>query len=191
MDGEVITQKQIADSTIRAASLATLSRPPDAAFNQFVAELRDILFTWQHSMRGELFSDQENKWVKIPNQKAKCSEMAIQEIQAHVMVIVNKNTFISNLDETQVVGLTCDAMTVINDLMFDKGETWELAPEDRLSILNQVGNMIEMALRRAKDAGEREYYSNTQRVIFTEGAMPGKKGGWNIPLIGGFLGGNK
>lgn len=192
MESQAVVQKQELDPAARAAVLAGAAPQRDTAFNQFVADMRDIIFSWQHFMRGEFLEEESGGWKKIQNVKNKCSEAGIQELSSHVLTIVNKNTFISNLNEEQVVRLTQDSMTVINDLMLDKGDEWELAPEYRRVVLNQLGNMIELALRRAKDAGERNYYSTVQSFFFGDGSSRGKPGVIpSLPIVGGLFGGKK
>lgn len=190
MPDQTIIQKQEMDRAAKAAVLAGAgAQKKDTAFNTFVADMRDIIFSWQHFMRGEYLDETSGEWKPVAGSASKCSESGIQELSSHVLVLVNKNTFISNLTEQQVVRMTTDSMDVINGLMLDKGDDWKLAPEHRRVILNQLGNMIELALRRAKDAGERKYYSTVQSFFFGEGDNRKPSGAGRLPIIGGLLGG--
>lgn len=169
-------------------------------FARYMQDMQDILRKFEHNLRREVKTKTRwepvklKRWVLVDGKRASreipakpmCNEECIFDIVSFIENRVNKNTNFSNLSDGDVYRIVTEDLKVLNLQMFEKEQEWGLSPVDSRWILNQVGDLIELALRRAKDGLERETWGGSINFNWNDGMTQNK--GSSIPGLGWLFG---
>lgn len=143
---------------------------------EFQLELDNILERVDHLLRGhELKYDEHGnlKWTEPEDKGQKLlNEYGVQEILRILSMYLNRNTILSNYDETTINEKVYDFGVEISDLFFMKYETMGLDTQEKIKnypiICRILIDTIHSAYLRALHGGERESLRTARQVTQTE-----------------------
>lgn len=134
-------------------------------FNRFVADMTAELELLEHDLLGETYDQKKRMWVRDPTTEPVMNKQGVHTVISFIRARVNKNTFISDLSEKTIRERVNSMLEILNEHLFFYGIKYGLSPEKAPLVSNIVGDIVEIALYRAKNAGERDYYGNTTTTI--------------------------
>jgi hypothetical protein len=88
------------------------------------------------------------------------SESGIYRLSGILSSIVTKNSYLSNLSPERVNEICLDSCSKIAIEMAYRAEEWSIRPESFETIVVEISNLIELALRRALGDRERNWVQN-------------------------------
>lgn len=154
-------------------------------------EARDIVEQIEHHLKGEFLVDKEitiddkleiiQEWTADPA-AAVMNDQGVKSVVSLVQILVNKVTFLSNLDDDEIIDVCRDMHLAIARDVYNNWNDYGINKQPG-PIINEIMTLVFVGFKRAMGAGERtSLYAleNINRNIH-EG---GSGGGWNIPLIG-------
>lgn len=162
-------------------------QPSNEAFNRWVESSEPEIKRFEQSLRGLAITGQDDQgqpvWGKMSDPLL--NESGIMWMGSRLRMNVNKNTFMSFIDEPRVYTLCkdfCDALVLT---LYLRRKDFAVKPEHFFEIDVNLANFMEMAFRRAINEGERKRVMpleriSTQRYIEDQG-----KGGMFTSLFGG------
>lgn len=143
--------------------MTEMTIPPTAKneeFNRFVADMNEVIELLEHDLLGETYNPTKQKWENQTNSQL-MNKKGAHWVSGEVRTRVNKNTFISNLTDAVIHDRINSLMRVANQHLFFHAKDYNLNPEAIPLISLRLADIVEMALYRAKNGGERDYYGST------------------------------
>lgn len=158
-----------------------LTTPPpreaQGEFNRFMADTNPLLMLLEHDLRGEKLVETEDKLTWVKAGRAKMNEDGIHSTIGYLRSLVVPNTFISNINEGDVFRICKISLEALLDDMFLNMDEYGIEANQLQDIINRCSNLVELALHRPKDAGERRYYGTTGHYVETKRFEGGGGGG--------------
>jgi hypothetical protein len=161
--------------------------PSNEAFNRWVESSEPEIKRFEQSLRGLAIVGQDDQGQPLYGKLSDplLNETGIMWIGSRLRMNVNKNTFMSFIDEPRVYTLCkdfCDALVLT---LYLRRRDFEINPAHFFELDVNLANFIEMAFRRAINEGERKRvmpleHITTQHYIEDQG-----KGGIFTGLLGG------
>ena len=152
-------------------------------FNRFMADMTADLELLEHDLLGEEYNPREKQWVKAG--ASLTNKAGAHAFSSDVRPRINKNTFISNLDDKQIQLFMNNYGRSLSDMIFFNQEDFEIKPENMSVIFNKLYDFVYIALHRCKNAGERDYYGSTNVSVSKTDITRGGSIMDHIPFIGG------
>lgn len=147
-------------------------------------DLRRLVFRINQNGRGE--------WVAVEGLKPKMNEIGIRDTIALIRTYLNKDVILSDLTEADVNQMSLDFADTLCCKLVLSFEEYGIMESDMDGIMN-ISNLVYMALKRPKNAGEREFIKATTQITQApqpqEAEKPKTMFGSISSLFGG--GGNK
>lgn len=151
------TPEGFEDSTIKTDALEQISSNPDSTLTRWQLTVDDVILKIEENLRGRRFiqnDDGTRGYIKFG--EPLMSEMGIREVSREVKMRINKISFLSNLDENHINEITGNLQMNLADRMFDNWEAWGIPAEAWNEIIDSLGDLVFMGLRKALDDGERK-----------------------------------
>lgn len=143
---------------------------------QEMTDPEQILQRFEYGLLGKV-QNTEGAFVKKYVQKI--NERGAQEIVSHLRSIVNRNTFMSNLDDDMVVNLMRNMGKTVIMMMLEKKEEYAIVSDaDRTAILHGCGNLALASLRRGWRGDDKRFWGRvTQEFVQTNPGQTQNQGG--------------
>jgi len=124
-----------------------------------------ILMELQHDLRGEIWDIQQSKWVQAGEKLL--NDKGINTIIALCKTIINKNAFLSNLNEEEINFIVLDLANDLTISLFVNSDEWELESEKGYQnlIIDKVRVYMYLGLKRAWNQGERNFIKSMEQTV--------------------------
>jgi len=160
--------------------------PPDSDFFKFRIGGLDILEEIEHQLKGEVWDKQEKKYVNKFDRWI--NDEGINKI-LHVIFAcgINKNTFLGNLSNDQILFKCRMLKTKLALLLFKKYQAYEIKKEMRDLLITTVVNTVHSALSRSEGGLEaRQLSTAAQRHDIYQHSPNQQKSGFidKLPFVG-------
>lgn len=152
-------------------------------FNRFMADMTAELELLEHDLLGEEYNPATKQWVSTG--VSLTNKAGAHAFTADVRPRINKNTFISNLQDKQIKLFMQNYGRSLSDMIFYNQEDFGIKPENMSVIFNKLYDFVYIALHRCKDHGERDYYGSTSVSVSKTDISKGGSIIDHIPFIGG------
>lgn len=145
----------------------------DAELTRWQLETEEQIEMFKHSLRGEMWSEIEKKWVEKTNARL-VNDEAVEVLASELRDRVNKISTLSNLNEEQIYNIVQRFEINIARLLVMNYEEWEVKGAAYLySIRDRTIEFLFIGLQRCKDKTflgflERAKQYVEQRRILTE-----------------------
>lgn len=148
-------------------------------------ELDSILERIEHMLRGDkmVFKQGHMIWKKAENEEDKIlNDFGVSEVMRILSMYLNRNTILSNYDETTINWKVLDFGQEISDLFFLKYESMGLDDLEKRKLypilVRELVDSVHSAYLRALHGGERESLREARTITQTDQINP--YGGINI-----------
>lgn len=167
---------------------------PDYSWITSESAKQEHLMRWQldvmkelermtHYWRGEVWNEQEKKWIVIPN-AAPMNNLGVIMLTGELSTVINKITPLSNLSENDVRRISKDFTRAIAGNLYEDELTYELKRSRYQMLVEHPSHFVYILLNRARDEGERHFLQPILRYIEQVQAEAQKKQA-GIHLFGG------
>jgi hypothetical protein len=150
-------------------------------------ELNDVCDDIEHFLRGDVLVNGE--WA--PERAARLmSEEGIKSFLTILRGRLHKGIILSNFSEKEILPIMYRIAKEVTNFIYLKHDAYNIAFEHFDTIKNVICLNIHATLKRAQEAGERNFLSRTQRRIeqVTQfGGMNEQKKGLINKIFGGFI----
>ncbi len=126
-------------------------------------DAEDILEDLRHDLLGMGWDGDKQEWVA--RSKPLVNSEGARAIISICRMAINKSTFLSNLEENDILTICRSVTKTIIKSIFLSWKNWEIAKENAGAIVVQTREFIFISLMRAKNEGERLSLGRTERVI--------------------------
>lgn len=140
------------------------SRNIDAEFSRWAEQFNEELLYFEHDLRGEYLDTKDN----TPNWKVGgdrlLNEKGIRYLIGDLRSIANKNTYLSNIEESdryRIYDIIVSSLNTITDNLLFNHQEYALEARNLDSIVEKCANIIEFSVRRPLLAGERRFLKDT------------------------------
>lgn len=160
----------------------------DNDFSRWLEVVDDILNFLEHDLRGDVYDEKTESWLPPDEGHKKIiNKDGIRAIMSLTRTVVNKNTFVTRLEEKQINMMTLQLNLDLIDLLFQKGDDFEVDPKMMTVIEDKIMFFIYNALSRARDGGERAFLSTTTKRVelISDKQQKDKKRGGFLGIFGG------
>lgn len=172
----------------KMAMMQGLSEPPVTMsddFSKWRLQMEDVIEVVEHNLRGEKWDNDSKKWVELGTRIM--NEEGVVSISSTLSLFLNKNAFLSNFSEDDVLNLTKNIhKTLCTDLYYN-WQRWKFKPEYNI-ITRKIAILVFMGLKRAQEEGERLALRQSERIVrtFSEGNRDSSK----FPSLPSIFGGS-
>jgi hypothetical protein len=204
--GEAVKEIQVEETTG-----VPQQRPDPRMFAQhsaFAPQFQDNLIKWQleldnilerceHILRGDklLFEEGNLIWKSNTNPKDNIlNDYGVQEIMRILSMYLNRNTILSDYDDTEIREKVLDFGRELNDLFFMKYEEMGLVGLEKRKnypmLLREIVDIVHSAYKRALHGGEKRSLREARQITQTEqiaGGVTVNAGSQMQPHPRGFL----
>ena len=177
---EVPTQFSSMPSELSTA-YPPLNLTMDTDLTKWQLDYTDIITQIQHNLRGEIYDSEKDRWVETGIRYM--NEQGIGAISLILTQYINKNTFLSNLDNDIILEIVRNVNYDIKNTILVNQEKFEIKGEDRSIITNAIVTAIYESLRRAYQEGEKRFLKLIQQREIVRTTAPidqQQKQGWWI-----------
>jgi hypothetical protein len=124
----------------------------------------EILCDLQHDLRGEMFDKSQRRWIQVGDKLL--NDKGINTIISHCKTIINKNAFLSNLDDAYIHEIVLDLTNNLTVLMSVNYDDWGIDPSKAYmsQIIEKTRVYIFLGLRRALNESEKKFISRIESV---------------------------
>jgi hypothetical protein len=160
----------------------------EAEFGKWLESNHDLLEDYEHRLRGERrMEDDEGTLIWAKETSPYMNSSGIHFLIFTLSLIANKNTNLSNLDEPRINDLCLYNSMVVSRTLWYKMEEFQLDPELYDSVCESFNNVMELALRRATNEGERRFLGRvvSESHVFGHNPQPQQKKGGFLGLFPG------
>lgn len=166
--------------------------PSNEAFNRWLESFDEEIEQLEHTLRGEIFlgfDKIERKNIYKQVNKPIMNESGIQFISSYLRMNLNKNIWMSNVDEERIY-LICDqTVTPLITLLAERQIPYEFdIVYLETVVMGMVANNLEMGLRRALGGNELKHVLPTEQIHTTrymeDLSANQQKGGFNLFAFG-------
>lgn len=135
----------------------------------------EILEFIEHELRGEDFDYSKNRWIQ--KSTPILNEEGIRFIVSKIRRKVNKITFLSNLDEQIIYEMMLGFSQTLTQEIFNNGEAWGIDwnKGHQNSIVDDVCDMVFIALRKALAQGERKFLGSHTKIMHRIDETPSRQ----------------
>lgn|SRR3990167_2273627 len=146
-------------------------------------EMQDIKLTRTVYVKGKKKGEmvkEEREYALVPL----LNEEGLRDLIAIVESYLNKNTYLSELNEFEIAELVRETMISIIGILYSKHREYDLEEKNLDIVINIMFNYIYSAAKRAEKGGERKFITNTTKTIehkmtkVDEAQQEKKKGFW-------------
>ncbi len=162
-----------------------VSKPVDEALTKWQLTVNDILIEIENNLKGIRIIKTEEGLKKERFAKPVMSEEAISNVVREISMRINKISFLSDLTEEQINKITGNVQRNIAAYFFDNPEGIGVEPERWNMIIDSIGDMIFIGLRKALDAGERNALRDMERRLERTGVEQQNKSKGILSFING------
>lgn len=152
-----------------------VSKPVDEALTKWQLTVNDLLIEIENNLKGIRIIKTEEGLRKERFSKPVMSEEAISNVIREISMRVNKISFLSDLTEEQIKKITGTVQRNISAYFFDNPEMIKLEAERWNMVIDSIGDMIFIGLRKALDAGERNALRDMERRLERTGVEQSNK----------------
>ena len=163
------------------SELYVTSRQQDAGLTRWQLTPEDIIEELENDLKGKTWNSKEEKFVGSAEAEALINEKGIRSIISIVRSKINKITFLSNLDQKDIISITRDVNLTMISLLFSNANNFEIKKENLEIITDQVVHLVYMGLMRALNEGERRFLGKAEkRMEVFKNESSGQSQGINI-----------
>ena len=153
-------------------------QPDSSIIYQLDAE--QICLEIEHSLMGEKFDVEENKWYLPKGSKAIMKKEGIDYIMGEIRKRVNRNTFLSYLTEETIENMCSDLHKTLTDVMILNWEKWSMDKTLIRPTVYGVMDTVHIALRRSLNKTTLDYLKKATQVVENIRREGGQKKGFGI-----------
>ncbi len=135
---------------------------PEENLAKYKLEVNDILERAEHILKGDVpkFENGHIVWKKNPNPKTNTlNDVGANAIMQRLALYINRNTILSDFEQTEIDMRSLDFGKALNNLVFMKYEEFGIDNEEKMKdypmLILEVSDMVNAALKRALNGGER------------------------------------
>lgn len=153
-------------------------------------EAREIVDRIEHRLKGEYLktveveidgkSDVIEEWQADPEARL-MNDHGVKSLISLVEILVNKVSFLSNLDDDEIIDVCRDMHLAIVREIYNNWDDYDIKKQPG-PVVNEIMTLVFVGFKRAMGAGERTSLGSIENVNRT--IHEGNTGGWNIPFIG-------
>lgn len=188
-------QSEVIDQQIASFSNPETSRPPvagqDIAMPGLYAMPEEIVMLFldsqaqiervRHNLAGEILKvarDSEGNLVSYweMSGERKMNDKGIRHIISLLDGYINPNSATSNLTDKEIYAITERLVKTLNGVLRSKGTEFEVDRNYKTTLLNQLGDMVFIELKKAKDGGTLKAMTQSYQVRELKGIGEQKKG---------------
>jgi len=137
-----------------------------ADFSKWRLDAETLFIELEHDLKGETWAvnkEGQGEWIKsgieiMSDRAAKC-------VVSIMRMLINKNTFLTNLKEDEIMIVCRSVMTAFANHLAYNWEEWGVEKEHLDMLATQIGEFLFMALKRAQNEGERLSLARSEQVI--------------------------
>lgn len=154
----------------------------DSDFNRWLEQADDLLAYLEHDLRSDSLVDREGRLQWVTTGQPLLNEKGIRFIISSLRHICNKNTYMSNLDQKRVNTICLFTANSITKALFFNWREFGVSPDYYDVIIEKVNNVLELALRRGMNEGERKFLKSVEHIqrIIEQPQEQGQGGIFNI-----------
>lgn len=152
---------------------------------------QDIIEDVIHTFRCEFLDSKTGEYTRPEGIKPIMNEEGIRLVRYILGNYLDRNTYITNVDERGFADLRRYGFLPINETFCLKYKELGIEKENLSIVLEMIKQKIEMALRRPLYHGERDFYATSvkESFVLNRDAQEKPKGGFS--LFGNIFGGGK
>jgi hypothetical protein len=124
----------------------------------------EILSDLQHDLRGEMYDKRRRMWIQVGDRLL--NDKGINTIISHCKTIINKNAFLSNLDDAYIHEIVLDLTNNLTILLFVNYDGWDIDPAKAYmnQIIEKTRVYMFLGLRRALNESEKKFISRIESI---------------------------
>lgn len=165
-------------TTVSSQDMAWTSSPETIRY-QLGTE--DLIESIEHNLKGERFNATKQIWEK--KEARLVNDEGIKTFMTIVSSKLNRNTFLSNLSEDDVLRIAMETRQNVGNLIFLNYGKFEIDKCNFDTVIQAIDHPVICALRRAQGEGERRFLGKTQSTSERIVTSKGSRGSW-IPFFG-------
>ena len=128
-------------------------------------DAEQICLEIEHSLMGEKFNVEENKWFLPKGSKTIMTTEGIDYVMGEIRKRVNRNTFLSFLTDQIVESICSDLHKTLTDVMILNWEEWKMDKTLIRPTVYGVMDTIHIALRRSLNKTTLDYLKKATQVV--------------------------
>lgn len=184
----VTNQQQAASDPYNFPIQQPHSQMGDSAF-LYQLNTTDIVDELKHALRGEVYDDTKRAWTRVEGNKCRLNERGISDVINLAHMVVNRNTFLSEVNPEQIEILMTEFHQDLAQLFFTNWEDYGI-PKQLLNVVTmQILGFMYLGLKRAEAGKTLKALTKIQQVIERIDQQPREKKSFGIGRI--FGGGEK
>lgn len=113
----------------------------------------------EHHIKNEIWDDENKKWEK--KEEPLLNDKGVNVLMTAFRGIVNHNTILSNLSDKDIENLMKGLIDQIVVLLYTRWKEFDIDKSNLTPIADLFCNTAFLALKRAYDNGERDFYTKS------------------------------